>query len=130
MNSKHLSKLLLVFSFIGFLDASYLTLEHMLNRIPPCTIGGCETVLTSSYAAIFGIPIAAFGILYYMTVFFLVLQGKTSRVFYILVTLGFITSLVLLGIQAFVLNAFCLYCLGSLVTSTLLAGTALFLPRP
>ena len=119
MNSKLLSKILQVVSFLGFADATYLTLEHFLNRIPPCSIGGCETVLTSDYAVIAGIPLAVMGMLFYLTVFFMVTTGKTQWL-KLFVSIGFAVSLLLLGLQAFVIHAFCLYCLGSLTTSTLL----------
>ena len=123
MNSKLLSKLLLFVSFLGFVDASYLTIEHFLNRIPPCTVGGCEAVLTSEFAVIFGVPLALIGVLYYLLVFFLVLKNKNIK---ILVTLGFLASLGLLALQAFVIHAFCLYCLGSLATSTILFVLSFF----
>ena len=61
-----------VLAFLGFLDAVYLTVLHYKNAIPPCTIAhGCETVLTSSYATIFGIPIALIGAGFYLTVLIL-----------------------------------------------------------
>ena len=119
MNSKRLSTALLVLSALGFADSAYLTIEHYLNRIPPCSVGGCETVLTSNFAVIFGVPLAAIGIAYYLTVFFMVLTGKMRWLTW-LVSAGFVISLLLLSLQAFVLHAFCLYCLGSLATSTLL----------
>ena len=43
---------LFIVALIGFADASYLTVEHYRNVIPPCTTSGCETVLTSSYSTI------------------------------------------------------------------------------
>lgn len=111
---------LLIVSFIGFLDAAYLTIEHFQNRIPPCSINsGCETVLTSSYATVAGVPVALLGALFYMSVFFMVISHQT-RWLKTIVTVAFIVSLVLLALQAFVIGAFCYYCLGSLVTSTLL----------
>lgn len=119
MNSKILSRLLLGISLLGFVDAAYLTVSHYLHRIPPCTIGGCETVLTSRFSTVAGIPDALFGALFYMAVFLMVVSGKT-RWLKLIVSVGFVISLVLLGLQAFVIHAFCLYCLGSLTTSTLL----------
>jgi len=47
----------LALSFVGFLDASYLTAKHYLNFEIPCSIlNGCEQVLTSQYATLFGVP--------------------------------------------------------------------------
>lgn len=120
MKHSKISLIALCVSFLGFADAAYLTLEHFLNRIPPCTVGGCEVVLTSPYAVVAGVPIALFGALYYIVVFFLILYGAHRRLLVALVSLGFVASLALIGLQAFVINAWCLYCLGSAATSTTL----------
>ena len=122
-----LSKGLAIFSFFGFLDALYLAIEHYLNRIPPCSlVKGCEQVLTSKYATIFGIPVALFGAVFYIAVFLLVLAYLDSRnerilkfVFFLTLA-GFLGSLGFLYLQIFVIKALCFYCLISLGTSTIL----------
>ncbi len=113
---------LLILSIAGFFDASYLTILHYKNIIPPCTIAkGCETVLTSQFSTILGIPIALFGGLFFLALIFLILldQKRFFRYFKILVLLGVLVSINLFFIQAFVLNAFCQYCL--LVEAIILA---------
>lgn len=127
---------LLVLSIAGFFDSSYLTISHYKNTIPPCEIAkGCETVLTSQFSTIAGIPIALIGALYFLTLIFLILsstfqnrtdnsastpnkkvldllnQKKFLRYFKILILLGVLVSVNLFFIQAFVLKAFCQYCL-------------------
>ena len=100
-----------IFALIGFADAVFLTTQHYLGKIPPCTIvSGCETVLTSPYAVIAGVPLALLGALFYLAILI-----RPSR---LLVALGFIASLGLLYLQIFVIKALCMYCLLSLVTST------------
>ena len=93
MNSKILSKLLLSLSLIGFIDAAYLTVSHFMSVIPPCSLAECETVLSSKYADIAGMPIALLGALYYLVLFFLVLTGSNKH-FLRLVVVGFIFSMV------------------------------------
>lgn len=113
-----------IVAFLGFLDASYLTIEHFKNSIPPCTTGGCEAVLTSKYAVILGVPMALLGSLFYLSVIVLCLLILTSykeiflKIFYILAVWGFVFSMFLLGLQAFVIHSFCQYCLLSVATST------------
>lgn len=113
-----------VVAFLGFLDAAYLTILHLSETIPPCTVGSCEEVLTSQFSTILGIPLALFGSGFYLSVIILSLLLLTNykkiflTAFYALAVWGFIFSLFLLGLQAFVLNAFCQYCLISLATST------------
>ncbi len=123
---------LLIIAFIGFIDAGYLTVNHFQNVVPPCSIvAGCESVLTSSYAVIFGIPIALVGAIYYLLVLIGVsafLESKNVEIlkwtlFFTLI--GFLSSLWLIYIQAFILNSYCLYCLGSALTSTILFVTSM-----
>lgn len=124
---------LVAISLLGFLDASYLTAQHYLKGVVPCSLGGCETVLSSSYSTLLNIPIALFGALFYACIFFLSLRiwekGTGAFFNFILVTTGFsfLVSLGLVYIQFFVLGALCLYCLGSAFSSTLLFGTSLFI---
>ncbi len=116
----------LIVSFFGFLDASYLAFEHFTGRIPPCTIGGCDVVTTSSYSVIGGVPVALMGAIYYLfmflgTVFFIDKKSiRTMRILAVITPLGFLSALYFFSIQAFVLHAYCPYCLFSAVTSTIL----------
>ena len=117
----------LIVSFLGFLDAGYLSAKYYLGSPVKCAIlAGCETVTSSDYAVIGGVPIALIGSIYYLLVFFLTLlyldNGNKSALFAaaIISASGFIISLGLLYIQLAVLDAVCLYCLLSLATSTLL----------
>lgn len=113
-----------IIAFLGFIDATYLTIVHYKNIIPPCTIGSCETVLTSKYAEILGIPTALLGSLFYLCVIFVCILIITShkeiflKLFNILAGWGFIFSLFLLGIQVFEIRQLCQYCLLSAATST------------
>lgn len=114
-------------AFLGFIDATYLTVKHFLGSIPPCTTSGCETVLTSPYASILGLPVALIGAIYYLLVIgmagnILPMPPRTRRVLLqSLVSVAFLGSLGFLYLQAVVIGAYCIYCLGSLAaTSTLL----------
>ena len=125
---------ILIVSFLGFLDASYLTIEHYRNVVPPCTLtSGCETVLTSSYAVMLGVPTSLWGALFYVIVFLLTLSyrnapnRKRTLLLLEIVTIGFLASLMFLYLQIYVLKSLCIYCLGSLGTSTLLFVAGLLL---
>ena len=113
--------------FIGFLDASYLSSNAYFHTVPPCIItSGCEVVTTSAYSRILGIPVAYMGTLYYLTnltVWFIFVNKKRSwaaRLLPLVATTGFLFSLWFLYVQAFILNAFCTYCMISVCTSTIL----------
>ena len=118
----------LLFAFIGFADAAYLTAKHYLGEIPPCSIvTGCETVLTSAYATLPGnIPIALVGALYYLMLFIGgVIYLDTKNTFILKTTaygttVGFLTSVILINLQVFIIRAICLYCVVSAAASTIL----------
>lgn len=116
---KVLPFLLLIFAFLGFLDATYLTISHYQHLAPPCTLGGCETVLTSSFATITGIPLGIFGMVFYgfimmMTgVFLHIRSGKIATILFILCSLGLLAGIVLIGIQGLIIHSWCYYCLFS-----------------
>lgn len=125
--------LLLGFALLGFLDATYLTIQHYQHVIPPCTVGGCETVLTSQFATIFSIPISLIGSIFYVVVAVatgLYMQTKARTITTFLFTLccaGFIVGLILVGIQAFILHSWCYYCLFSELIDFLLFDAAWWL---
>jgi len=118
---------------LGFLDAGYLTANHYFGAPLTCIIvHGCDTVTTSAYSQILGIPVALLGTLYYLTIFLLIVAyfDIHKRIFFDLARLctvaGFLFSLWFLYVQAFILNSYCIYCLGSITTSTLLFGSAAY----
>lgn len=123
---------ILIIALIGFIDASYLTIEHYRGVIPPCSItAGCEDVLTSGYSIILGIPVSIVGSLFYLFILigaFAYLESKNTLILkWALVStiLGFLFSLWFTFIQVFILHSYCIYCLGSAFSSTILFVTAM-----
>ena len=123
--SKWIIVTFVVLAALGFADSAYLTAQHLRGLLPPCTAdGGCNTVLTSAYAEVAGVPIAALGALYYGTLLVLMvayLDSWNRRVLHWaswMTTLGVLASAYLVGVQAFILDSWCVYCLGSAASST------------
>lgn len=115
----------LVIGFLGFLVATYLTILHFKNVLPPCSVtSGCETVLTSQFAQIGPVPLALLGSLFYLSVVIVCLLILTNykkiylNAFYALAIIGFIVSVILILIQQFIIHAYCQYCLLSEAIST------------
>jgi len=111
----------MIFSLIGLADSLYLTVQHLTGRYVRCTVSsGCFEVLNSPYATIAGIPTAAFGALAYFAAFsFATLAAsgyERARAWLaLLIAPMFVMTLWLLFVQAFVLHAYCDYCLLSAV---------------
>ena len=110
-------------ALVGLADAVYLTVSHYTKTPVPCSIvEGCETVLTSAYAELSGIPIAAFGAAAYFAAFSLgILAAYGNRTMWMLFGVQALlmasVSAYLVYVQAFVINAFCQFCLVSAATS-------------
>lgn len=121
-----IAKLPLAASFvalIGLGDAVYLTVKHFTAEPVPCSIlDGCEQVLTSPYAEIAGIPIAAVGAAGYFAAFSLaILAAYGNRSMWMLFGVLAIAMAAVSGwlvyLQAAVIGSFCRFCLLSAITS-------------
>jgi uncharacterized membrane protein len=114
-------------SLVGLADAIYLTVKHLAGRSVQCTItSGCEEVLSSAYATIGGVPLAALGALAYFTVFSLAILAAfgnhwAAKILLYVVGLMLAVSIYLFILQAFILHAFCQFCLLSAAVTLLLA---------
>jgi len=112
-----------IVALAGLADAAYLTVKHYTEEPVPCSIiEGCEMVLTSSYAEIGGVPLAALGAAAYFAAFALALLAAFGNRF--MWTLFGIQSIImavvtayLIYLQAAVIGAFCQFCLISAFTS-------------
>src|SRR2546428_8757676 len=121
-------------SLAGLAEATYLTVQYLTGETVVC--GGsadCFKVLGSPYARIAGIPVAAFGALAYFSAFsfatFALFGYARARTFFALVVWTmFAVTLWLLFVQAFLLHAFCRYCLLSAALVFVLAATVVASP--
>ncbi len=124
--------LVCIAAFIGFADATYLTLVHYIGGIPPCfVLSGCEQVLTSTYASLLGFPISILGIVYYASILMLVGPTIHSRTHppwpwvALLASIGALATSYFIYLQAFVLNTWCTYCLISATCSLIIFAGSL-----
>ena len=112
-----------LFALIGLGDSIYLTVHHLTAEPVPCDlVAGCETVLTSAYATMGGVPLAAFGAVAYFIAFSLALLAvygneNTWKFFGLFVTFMAVFSCWLIYVQAFLIHAFCQFCLLSAGTT-------------
>jgi len=124
---------ILFLAVTGLADSAYLTWKHFNNVIPPCTINhflpiisDCGKVLRSSYSVMFGIPLALFGVLQYLTLLIVIISfiywRKKIFSYWILFqsTIGAIFSLYFMYLQLIVLKSICIYCtLSALISFTI-----------
>jgi uncharacterized membrane protein len=105
-------------AFLGMVDTFYISIKRGGPPIPCHVTSGCNDVLTSRFSTLAGIPISWFGLAFYLAVFSCAvfeLTGSANlvRLVFWPALLGFLISLSLTSIQAFVLHAYCEYCLMS-----------------
>jgi uncharacterized membrane protein len=123
-----------IVSLAGLADATYLTVQALTGETLSC--GGspdCFRVLGSAYAKVGGIPVALLGALAYFSVFafatFAAFGYARARTLLIpIIGAMFLATLWLLYAQAFLLHAYCRYCLFSAAITFLLAGLVIAVP--
>ena len=112
-----------VLCLIGIGIGGYLTYVHYADlRVLCLTSGGCETVQSSRYSNLDGVPLAALGLAGYITILLtLAIRGDTGRAAgFSLALVGFLFSMYLTYREVFSIKAICHWCVGSAVLMTLL----------
>ena len=125
-----------IVSLAGLADAMYLTVQALTGETLSC--GGspdCFRVLGSPYAKVGGVPLALLGAIAYFSVFtfatFAAFGYARARTLLVpLIGAMFLVTMWLLYLQAFVLHAYCRYCLFSAAITFLLAGLVIAIPSP
>ncbi len=119
-----------VLALLGLLIAAYLTLFKLgyMGAIQ-CSIGGCETVQSSRWAYFLGLPVAAWGVGAYTAILALALLGVQPRfaaarwialALFAASGVGVVFSAYLTYLEAFVIHAWCQWCVVSAILITLI----------
>jgi protein-disulfide isomerase/uncharacterized membrane protein len=87
---------------------------------------GCEDVARSSWSSFLGVPVAAYGFVFYASLFILLilalfassdLRNSLSGIAVAILLLGLLVDLFLLGTQAFSIHAYCTLCIFTYILS-------------
>ncbi len=119
------NRLIFIFSLIGFAVTAFLAYEYSLTGsiICPITGSGCDAVRKSIYSKLFGINLPYFGLVFYLTVSVLSVLltqsfNKLINKFRLFVSFsGFVFGAYLTFLEAFIIKAYCIWCLASFVIS-------------
>ncbi len=114
-----------VLALAGIFISLYLTLYKLgvIGELS-CTLGSCETVNTSRWSVFLGLPVAAWGLLFYLDVFGVALLGTMPRwedepvISIVLVAeaaIGVLFSAWLTYLELAVIHAICIWCVTSAV---------------
>jgi len=128
--------ILFFFGTIGLLDSGYLYWARITGSDLSCSIlEGCNQVAQSPYSVMFGVPLSLWGVLFYTFIIgaTLLLIGEertvVRRLLLFASIFGFLSSIYFVYVQASLIGAFCMYCIISAVSSTILFVTMLFYMR-
>ena len=114
----------------GIFISLYLTLYKLgiIGELS-CSIGSCETVNTSKWSRFLGLPVAAWGLLFYLDVFAVAVLStfprfEDERAFSIVLVaesiVGVLFSAWLTYLELGVIHAICIWCVTSAVIVTLI----------
>ena len=120
--------LLVAFSLLGLFDSLYLLWAYTSPSRPMVCLGsGCDAVRASSFAHLFGLPLPAFGVANYTVLALLIFaEGLVSarlgraiqRAVVGISCAGFLFSIYLTSLEAFVIHAWCAWCVVSALVVT------------
>lgn len=122
--------LMALIALIGVLVSVYLTL-YKLGYIGTlvCGTGSCETVQLSKWGDFLGVPVAGWGVAYYVLVLVLAMAGIQERfeesrrlttALLVLTGWGLLFTIWLTYLELFVIHAICRWCVGSATMTVLL----------
>lgn len=125
---------MIALSLVGFTDALYLTVKHYTGQLPVCSaVSGCEEVALSEYSKVAGIPISLLGTIFYTSVLVLAVAWLDTRKDSLLQKLplltvpAFLFSVWLMYLMFAVIDAICIYCLLSAISTTLIMLLSLWM---
>lgn len=119
-----------VLSLAGIFVALYLLLYKLgLIGALSCNVGSCETVNTSKWATFLGLPVAGWGVAWYVGMFVLALVSTGERfadslvislVLLLVATTGLLFSIYLTYLELFRIHAICQWCVVSAILVTII----------
>ena len=120
-------RLVALLALAGIFLATYLALYKfgMIGALT-CTVGSCETVQLSKWAMFLGLPVAAWGVGFYVAVFVLAMLslGTPSRAvrwaLLLLAGWGVLFSGWLTYLELYVIHAICMWCVVSAVLTAVI----------
>jgi uncharacterized membrane protein len=138
MYSMTINRIMFALAAAGLVVAGLLWYWHAIRGEVPCTNAGCDQVAQHPTSRLFGIPVAAYGTLFYLS-FALLCAMRPSvapihqRLWGNLIRLwgfvGFGVSVYLTYLELFVIRAICQWCMVSAAIATTLFVLSLLASR-
>ena len=107
-------------ALLGLFDAAYLALERVTGGPIVCPVGGgCETVQSSTYALLFGVPVAFIGVAGYAALLVVALVSLQDRnlgsispdaLLLALASIALLAGVYFMYVQVALIGAICFWC--------------------
>jgi uncharacterized membrane protein len=133
MNTLYRTLIIMIAALIGLVDALYLFAHRISGEPLSCgASGGCNIVAASPLSVVFGIPLSLLGIIFYFGIIVLLFVRTHALRAYLekiiayhnalklYATAGLLSSAYFTYLQAFVINAWCRYCILSAITTCII----------
>lgn len=129
MDSIRMNRVMFALAVAGLIVASLLWYWHAQNAEIPCTNAGCDQVAQHPASRLLGIPVAAYGTLFYLSFALLCAfrpsvpaeyQRLVAHLLLLWGAVGFLTSAYLTYLELFVIRAICQWCMASAIIATAL----------
>lgn len=120
-----MNRMLLIVALLGLLVSGYLLVTYVSPIPIVCTSGGgCQVAQASKWAAFFGLPTPFYGVLYYFSLGVLaaIITPHSNKLLqyalFLTTGIGLAVSTYLTYIEAFVIDAWCSWCVASAILAT------------
>ena len=131
-------RIILVLSLLGVFNTAYLLWTHTSPLRPMLCVGsGCDEVRDSPYSVVFGLPLPLFGLIMYAVLALLVFTAPLASTrlrsvarygrygMVAIAASGFTISLYLTALEAFVIHAWCVWCVVSALIITFIFAVSI-----
>jgi uncharacterized membrane protein len=132
--TKTTNRIILLLILVGLIVSGYLAYAKFSGIPVNCSIlSGCQTVEQSKYSVMFGVPVAVYGVLFYLGLIFATFirinqkyKNLVTKLILLATTFGFLFSVYLTYLELYVIFAICVYCVVSAIISTALFFLSLY----
>lgn len=130
INNQVINRAIFILTLAGIVVSGYLLYTYVADTPIVCVNTGCETVRESPYSNFLGVPLPGFGLLFYFFILILSFLRTTldkidhhhlaSKLVFVTALVGVLTSAYLTYLEAFVIKAYCTWCVVSAIIVALI----------
>lgn len=130
ISSQLANRLVFIFSLLGLIVSAFLLYEYNISGPIVCPIGsGCDVVRASQYSHFLGISIPILGVIFYLAMAMFSVVHSHQLSVKLLVKLKLLGAAAGVGfgvyltfLEAFVIRAYCFWCVTSFIISLVILG--------